>query len=201
MYKKSLKKFSQENFHTLGYPYGRIDALRVILSAMKRPKTGSTPKQVAYATRMLSGDADSKKEAALLSGFSMSVAENAAAKIEKTEGYHNAMIGLATKSNNLMLAALHEFEARGLKGFTNSELIKALNAIGSAWERVEKQRAPNKLKTPEGNRLHGILTRRTTVETAVLTAPPTEDAATPDARNVTDAEFTETTPDDDLNDF
>jgi len=128
---------------------------------MKRPRRGSTPSQLAYATRMMDGNASSKKEAALLSGFSMTVANNAHSKIENTEGYKNAMIGLATKSNNLMLAALSEFEARGLKGFTNAELIKALNAIGSAWERIEKQRAPNKLTTPEGNRLYDIFRRET----------------------------------------
>lgn len=160
---------------------------------MKRPKTGSTPGQLAYATRMLNGEARSKKEAALLSGFSLTVAENAHAKIETTEGYHNAMIGLATKSNNLMLAALHEFEARGLKGFSNSELIKALNAIGQAWERVEKQRNPK--KEPDGsNRLAGIFKRTTVVETAVIA--PTKEAAAAPSPEPTDAEYTETSEED-----
>jgi len=109
---------------------------------------------------MMDGNANSKKEAALLSGYSMNVADNVHSKIESTEGYKNAIIVLATKSNNLMLAALTEFEARGLKGFTNAELIKALNAIGSAWERVEKQRAPNKMSTPEGNRLYDIFRKQ-----------------------------------------
>lgn len=146
---------------------------------------------------MLNGEADSKKEAALLAGFSMSVAENAKAKIETTEGYHNAMIELAGKSNNLMLAALHEFEARGLKGFSNSELIKALNAIGSAWERVEKQRNPDRGKLPPGsNRLQGIFQRKTTVtETVAVGAPHADDAATPPGPEPTDAEFTETEQD------
>lgn len=155
---------------------------------MKRPAHGSTPKQFAYATRMLNGGADSKKEAALLSGFSMSVAENAKAKIEDTEGYHNAMEELALKSNNLMLAALSQFQARGLDGFTNKELIAALNAIGSAWERVEKQRNPQK-ELPGGNRLAGIFQRKTVTETVI--AAPAEVQAQPVPVEATDAEFTE----------
>lgn len=141
---------------------------------------------------MLSGNARSKKEAALLSGFSPAVANNAHAKIEKTEGFHNAMIVLATKSNNLMLAAMHEFEARGLTKFSNTELIGALNAIGKAWERVEKQREPGKLKTPEGNRLRGVLTRKTvTTETAVVESVPTEETASAKEPEITEAEFRE----------
>lgn len=159
---------------------------------MKRPKNGSTPKQFAYATRMLNGQADSKKEAALLSGFSMSTAENAKAKIESTEGYHNAMHELALKSNNLMLAALSEFQARGLNNFSDKDLIGALNAIGAAWERVEKQRNPDRGKLPPGdNRLAGIFKRTTVTETAVI-PPPSEVPATPVPSEVTDAEYVET---------
>ncbi len=160
---------------------------------MKRPVHGSTPKQFAYATRMLNGQADSKKEAALLSGFSMSVAENAHAKIEKTEGYHNAMEQLALKSNNLMLAALSQFEARGLKDFSNKELIAALNAIGSAWERVEKVRNPNKDPLDGKNRLAGIFKRTTVTETAVI-PPVSEEPAPPVSRETTDAEWVEVVP-------
>ena len=124
----------------------------------------------------------------------MSTAENAHAKIEKTEGFHNAMIVMATRSNNLMLAALHEFEARGLKNFTNKELIGALNAIGSAWERVEKQRNPNKDQPSGGNRLAGIFKRTTVTETAVIPPQPpvSEVPATPVSRETIDADFVET---------
>lgn len=159
---------------------------------MKRPTHGSTPKQFAYATRMLNGGADSKKEAALLSGYTISMAENAKAKIESTEGYHNAMEQLALKSNNLMLAALSAFEARGLDGFTNKELVAALNAIGSAWERVEKQRNPQK-ELPGGNRLAGIFKRTTVTETAVI-PPASEETAPPVSRETTDAEWVEVIP-------
>lgn len=125
----------------------------------------------------------------------MNVAENAAAKIEKTEGYHNAMIGLATKSNNLMLAALHEFEARGLTKFTNKELIGALNAIGAAWERVEKRRNPDGGKLPPGgNRLAGIFKRTTTTTTETAVIPPVSESPATPGEEPKDAEYVETVP-------
>jgi hypothetical protein len=150
---------------------------------MKRPRRGSTIKQYAYATRRLNGEGRSKKEIALLSGFSTSVAENAKAKIEETEGYKNAVIELATKSNNLLLAVMSEFEARGLKDFSNSDLVKALNAISSAWDRVEKTRAPEKMKNPDVNPLRGVFMRRVETQTAIVeTMPPApEEPATADA--------------------
>lgn len=137
---------------------------------MKRPRSGSTIKQVAYATRRMNGNASSKKEAALLSGFSLSVAENVKAKVEDTEGYQNAIIGLATESGNLMQAILAEFKARGLKDFNNADLTKALNAITGAWAKIEERRAPNRLKTPEGNPLRAVFMRRT--ETATFEEVP-----------------------------
>ncbi len=168
---------------------------------MKRPKKGSTIKQYAYATRRLGGKGNSKKEMALLSGFSQSVAENVKAKVENTEGYQNAVIELAHKSNNLLLAVMAEFEARGLDDFSNADLTKALNAISGAWDRIEKVRAPDKLKTPEGNRLHGLLTRKTVTETAVITSVPPEAPASPVPHETKDAEFTEVAVADDPNDF
>lgn len=149
---------------------------------MKRPQKGSTIKQYAYATRRLSGQGSSKKEIALLSGFSPSVADNAKAKIEDTEGYQNAVIVLATESNNLLLAVMSEFKARGLKNFSNKDLNAALNAISGAWDRIEKTRAPNKLKTPEGNPLRAIFTERTRtveIETAKESATAKEPTQIP----------------------
>lgn len=142
---------------------------------MKRPRQGSTIKQVAYATRLMNGQATSKKEAALLSGFSMSVAENAKYKIEETEGYKNAMIHLAQRSNNLLMGIMNEFEIRGMKDFSNKDLISALNAITSAWDKIDTKRAPAKMKTPEGNPLRAIFTERT--RTAVIESAPREAAA------------------------
>lgn len=145
---------------------------------MKRPQHGSTPKQFAYATRRLNPEkAMSKKEMALMSGFSRTVANNVKNKIESTEGYKNAVIVLATKSNNLLLAAMTEFEARGLSGFSDTDLIKALNAISGAWRHIEERRAPNQMKTDEGNPLRGVFQRRVetqtvTVESIPASAPP-----------------------------
>lgn len=165
---------------------------------MKRPQTGSTPKQYAYATRRLNGDGRSKKEMALLSGFSPAVAENVKAKIEDTEGYKNAVIELATKSNNLLLAAMAEYEARGLKNFSNKDLNAALNAIASAWDRVEKVRAPEKMKTPQGNPLRAVFTKRVETQTAVFEPAPEEPATASSPQEETavihEAEVAETNP-------
>ncbi len=156
---------------------------------MKRPQKGSTIKQYAYATRRLNGQGGSKKEIAKLSGYSTSMAENAKYKIEATEGYQNAVIQLAHKSNNLLLAVMAEFEARGLSEFSNKDLNAALNAISGAWDRIEKTRAPNKMKTPEGNRLRSVFTER--VETRTVSVEPVPEETVTTEEEPTDAEFTE----------
>lgn len=170
--------------------------MRDMIFYMKRPRQGSTIKQMAYASRMMNGSAESKKEAALLSGFSMSVAENAKHKIETTEGYKNAMIELHTRSNNLLNAIMHEYEVRGLKNFSNKDLVAATNAIANAWDKIDTKRAPNKMKTPEGNPLRAVLTRRVETQTAVFeSAPAAEDTASAkepeDKGAVRDAEVVE----------
>lgn len=144
---------------------------------MKRPKVGSTPKQYAYAQRKLNGEGRSKKEMALLSGFSQSVAENAKYKIETTEGYHNAMLEMATKSNNLVMAAMSEFEARGLGNFSNKDLIGALNAITSAWDRIEERRAPSRNKSPDTNPLRAALMQK--VENQTVNIHPAAESPAP----------------------
>lgn len=167
----------------------------VMILPMRRPQKGSTIKQYAYATRRLNGQGRTKKEIALLSGYTKSMAENAKAKIEDTEGYQNAVIVLAGESNNLLLAVMAEFKARGLKKFSNADLTKALNAISGAWDRIEKVRAPNQMKTPEGNRLRGLFTR--TTETAVIeTVPPTEATASAPQQEITDVVAVEAAGDD-----
>ncbi len=144
---------------------------------MKRPQKGSTIKQYAYATRKLGGQGSSKKEIALLSGFSPSVAANAKNKIENTEGYNNAVIVLAAESNNLLLAVLSEFKARGLRDFSNADLTKALNAITGAWTKIEEKRAPSQMKTPEGNPLRGVFQRRVETQTVTIEPVPSNDSA------------------------
>lgn len=158
---------------------------------MKRPRGGSTVKQFAYATNLLGGRGKTKDEIARMSGYPPSVAANAKAKIESTEGFKNALIVLATKSNNLLLAVMSEFEARGLKGFSDADLIKALNAISGSWERVEKARAPARLKTDEGNPLLAVFQERTTVRTrtAVVEAAPAPVEVAADAPDQAGAEM------------
>lgn len=126
---------------------------------MKRPKTGSTPKQYAYAVRKLNGEGRSNKENALIVGFSLPVANNVKNKIENTEGYQNAIIGLAHESNNMVLAAMAEYKARGFKNFSNKDLNGAMNALAAAWDRINKTRAPNGSKQPE-NRLKTIVMQK-----------------------------------------
>lgn len=175
---------------------------------MKRTKSGSTIKQYAYATRRLSGNGSSKKEIALLSGFSQSVAENAKHKIEDTEGYKNAVIQLAHKSNNLLLAVMTEFEARGITKFSNSDLIRALNAISGAWSTIEKVRAPNAMKTDEGNPLRAVFTRRVETQTAVIEpvqqAPvpvPITEVVVPESEIPADAPILNIEKGEEINDF
>jgi len=164
---------------------------------MKRSKTGSTPKQYAYAVRRLNGAGKSKKEIALLSGYTPSMAENAKAKIEDTDGYKNAVAVLAHKSNNLLLAVMNEFEVRGLSEFSNKDLVSAMNAIAAAWDRVDTKRGPNLLKTPEGNPLRAVFTKRSETQTVVMEEVPRETPAPASEPIPRDAEFTE----DDPNDF
>jgi len=123
-------------------------------------KRGSSPKQYAYATRRLSGGGKTKQEIALLSGYSSTVAKNASNKIEKTEGYQNAVLELANESNNIALAILTEYKLRGIKDFSNKELNGALNAISVAWDRFDKKRAMSVNKNPETNPLRKVMMQR-----------------------------------------
>lgn len=157
---------------------------------MKRTSKGSTIKQYAYATRRLSGTAKSKKEAALLSGYSLTMAENVKAKVEDTDGYQNALVVLGAESNNLLLSIMAEFKVRGLSEFSNKDLVSAMNAFTSAWAKIDERRAPNKLKTPEGNPLRSVFTERVTRTRTVAVGEAPANAEVPETQ---DAEFVETT--------
>ncbi len=110
----------------------------------------------------------------------MTMAENIKAKVEDTDGYKNALATLGKESNNLLLEIFNQFKVRGLTQFSNAELIKALNAISGAWERIEKKRAPDQMRTPEGNPLRAILQQRVETRTVTLeAAPPTPPTPTP----------------------
>lgn len=125
---------------------------------MKISKTGATMRQVAYARRVWGGKAESKKQVALDVGYSPSVAQSCVSKIENHKGFNNAMAKLAAESNNLALSIMHEFKSRGVKDFSNKDLIGALNAIGGAWSRfngaLKEEEAQN---NPSKNRLKNII--------------------------------------------
>jgi hypothetical protein len=85
------------------------------------------------------------------------------------------MAQLAVDSNNLALAAMHEFKARGFQDFSNKDLVGALNAIGSAWSRfntVPKESNENTSK----NRLRTVILQQ--IENQTIQAPPVEATVT-----------------------
>lgn len=145
---------------------------------MKRPKHGATLKQYAYATKLLSADGPTKSAIARSVGYSPSVAANTENKIEKTEGFKNAVIELAHKSNNLVLAIMAEYERRGFTDFSNTELNNAVGQIGAAWDRFNKHRADPKNLTAEGNPLRKVFMQKVENQTIHITpeqpAPPKE---------------------------
>ena len=96
-------------------------------------------KQMAYARKLFGGQGTSKKQIALDSGYSSAVSNSVSSHIENKPGFNNAMAALAIDSNNLALAAMHEFKARGFEDFSNKDLIGALNAIGGAWAKFNTQ--------------------------------------------------------------
>ena len=111
---------------------------------------------MAYAKRLLGAQGTSKKDIALDVGYSPAVAHSVSSHIENKPGFNNAMVRLAVDSNNLALAAMHEFKARGFKEFTNKELIGALNAIGNAWTKFNKNGEP-KESSPSSNKLRTVI--------------------------------------------
>lgn len=141
---------------------------------MKRPAHGATLKQYAYAQKLLNADGPSKKAIAMSVGYAPSVANNATTQIESTEGYANALIKLAHESNNMVLAAMTEYKRRGLEEFSNKDLNGAMNALAAAWDRINKQRAPEK-SDPNANPLRTIFMKR--VETQTVSVPVTEATA------------------------
>lgn len=119
-----------------------------------------------------------KKDIALSVGYSPSIAHNVSRQIEETEGFQNAMIKLATDSNNLVMAVLAEYKARGLEDFSNKDLNGALNAIASAWDRINKQRAPDSNSDPEKNPLRKVFMQKVenqTINNITQTPVPAEE--------------------------
>lgn len=123
---------------------------------MKIKHKGASMKQMAYARRVFGGQGKCKKQIALDVGYSPNVANSISSHIENKPGFNSAMAQLAVDSNNLALAAMHEFKARGFADFSNKDLVGALNAIGSAWSRFNTvPKDPN--STPSTNRLRTVI--------------------------------------------
>lgn len=95
----------------------------------------SSVMQMAYARRLFNAEGITKKQIALDVGFAPSSAKDPKNKIESKVGFHNAMAQLAADSNNLALSVMEEFKGRGLTTFSNSELIRAISAVSSAWSK------------------------------------------------------------------
>ncbi|MGI9142564.1 MAG: hypothetical protein ACR2IJ_05190 [Fluviibacter sp.] len=126
------------------------------------PRNGHTLKQYAYARRVWGAKGADKKNIALDVGYSMATANKVKEKIESSPGFNNAIAKLAAESNNMAVAVLSEFKARGLKDFSNKDLVGALNAIGGAWAKfnaIDIETAKSK-KNPEGNRLRAVIMNR-----------------------------------------
>lgn len=148
---------------------------------MKRPKNGATIKQYAYAKKLLNADGPSKKDIALSVGYSPSVASNVMNNIEKTEGFHNAVVALAAESNNLVMGIMAEYKARGFTDFSNKDLNGALNAIGTAWDKFNKASAMEKNQDPSKNRLKAVILNRIENQTInnVAVSPQPDPATAP----------------------
>ncbi len=128
---------------------------------MKIAKNGASLRQVAYARRVWGGKGENKKQVALDVGYSPSVANSCVSKIEKHKGFNNAMAQLAADSGNIALSVMHEFKSRGVKDFSNKDLVGALNAIAGAWDRFNKGLIEQERPTDNGkNRLRTLMIQK-----------------------------------------
>lgn len=126
---------------------------------MKRPKNGYTRRQFNYARLSLDGK-QTKKNIALQVGYSNNVAHSVANKIEKTEGYHNAMAKLASDAGNVALKVFHELQARNLKDEKTETLLKAVTVLADAFDKF----TPKTKKEDDGKRDNPL-------RAVILTAP------------------------------
>jgi len=136
----------------------------------KISKNGSTLRQMAYARRVWAAKGENRSGIALDVGYTRGVAESPKYKIENTKGYNNAMNALAKESNSLALSIMHEFKSRGVKDFSNKDLIGALNAIGSAWAKFNPKEEYEKKESKESNRLRSVILQQ--VENQTINQAP-----------------------------
>jgi hypothetical protein len=123
-------------------------------------KTDSTGKQYEYAMKSFARGANtSKKQVALSVGYKPSVANSVVSKIESKQGYKNAVVQLAAKSNNLVIKVMDELNDRGFDKFSNKDLTGALGTLTKSWAQFN---AP--LLKPDdnagGNRLRTIFLQK-----------------------------------------
>jgi hypothetical protein len=77
---------------------------------------------------------------------------------------------LAQESNSLALSIMHEFKSRGVKDFSNKDLIGALNAIGGAWAKFNPKEEYESKKSKDNNRLRSVILQQVENQT-INTAP------------------------------
>lgn len=137
---------------------------------MKIPNEGSTIKQQGYARDVFSNNGRNKKEIALNNGYSLNAANSVASKIENTKGYKNAMVDILRESDNVVLNIFAEFKSRGFKEFSNKDLINAVTAISTAWEKFNgKNTGDNGLQSP--NKLRNIILQHVENQTIQQNTP------------------------------
>lgn len=148
----------------------------VHLKYMKVPKGGSSLKQSAYARRVWGAQGKDKKTIALDVGYSPYSANSVMSKIESKPGFHNAMARLAADSGNLAFQVMSEFKSRGVKEFSDKDLISALNAISGAWDRFNKGLVQSEKPTDDDgkNRLRTVVLQN--ISKQVNIAPAGESA-------------------------
>ena len=138
-------------------------------------------KQMAYARRIFNADGVNKKQIALDVGYAPNLSKSVTTHIEATAGFHNAMSKLAYESNNLALAAMHEFKARGFEDFTNNEMISALNAIAGAWSKFSQPaRDVEKSNNSSTNKLRTVILQQIEQQTNIQTDKPIIEQKKPD---------------------
>ena len=115
---------------------------------MRRLKNGSTPKQYAYAMRRWGGEGKSRRQIAMAVGYAENTANNAVARIEKTEGFHNALGDLAEKNHALALKVYAELNKRDLSKEDFSKLINSIQIIGNAFEKFAPKQAQSQSALP-----------------------------------------------------
>ena len=137
-------------------------------------------KQQAYARRIFGADGSSKTQIAREVGYSPYVANSASSKIESTRGFNNAVAKLANDSNNVALQILHKFKARGVKEFSNKDLVGALNAIGGAWSKFNHKaikEAESEHEKLSGNKLRHLILQQVENQTITTQAEVVEKKA------------------------